>query len=142
MEDCIFCEIVAGKLPCAKVYEDENCLAFLDINPLNEGHTLIIPKEHHERLTDMTGEEVAAVLRKAPEIARAVVAVTGAPGFNLFQTNGAVSGQVVPHVHFHIVPRHAGDGLGFRWNPGKYKEGEMDKLCEAIRTEVQQSSAR
>ena len=132
MEDCIFCKIVGGEIPSTRVYEDESMISFLDINPLSPGHTLMIPRNHYELITDMPGEEVAALMSMAPQIARAVVKAVGAEGFNIFQTNGACSGQVVPHVHFHIIPRHEGDGLGFIWKPQDYAEGEMERLRESI----------
>ncbi len=132
MQECIFCRILRGEIPSSRVYEDESMIAFLDINPLNPGHTLMIPRGHYDRITDMPGEEIAALMSKAPLIARAVVKATNAEGFNIFQTNGACSGQVVPHVHFHIIPRHEGDGLGFVWKPRGYAEGEMERLRGAI----------
>ena len=132
MSDCIFCRIVAGEIPGSKVLEDSTRLAFMDINPLQPGHVLLIPKKHYERVTDMPPDEVADLMKPLPELARAVVAATEAEGFNVFQTNGAVSGQVVPHVHFHIIPRREGDGLGFRWNPGQYAEGEMEAMRNKI----------
>ncbi len=130
--DCVFCKIVAGKIPSAKVYEDDACIAFLDIGPLSEAHLLIVPKEHYEWITDMPALEVAAVARRIPQLARAVMKVAGAEGFNVLQNNGKVSGQAVPHVHFHIIPRRDGDGLGYRWNAGKYPEGRLQQLQQAI----------
>lgn len=130
--DCVFCKIVAGQIPSAKVYEDDACVAFLDIGPLADGHLLIVPKEHYEWITDMSPEAVAAVTRSVPHLARAVMKATGAAGFNVLQNNGTVSGQAVPHVHFHIIPRREGDGLGYRWNAGKYPEGKLQQLQQAI----------
>lgn len=132
MSECIFCRIAAGELPSYSVYETENALAFLDINPLSPGHTLVIPKKHAKRLTDMSAEDMAEVGRALPAVARAVMAAVGAEGFNVYQTNGACSGQQVGHVHFHIIPRNPNDGLGFRWHPGKYEEGEMEKQRRQI----------
>lgn len=123
--DCIFCKILADELPSTRLYEDEHCIAFLDLFPLAPGHSLLIPRDHHELLVDMPDETMAALGRVLPRLARAVKAATGAEGFNVFQTNGKVSGQEVPHVHFHVIPRDAGDGLGFRWKAGAYAEGEM-----------------
>lgn len=124
--DCIFCRILADEIPSARVYEDEHAIAFMDLFPLAPGHTLLIPRDHHERLTDLPDETMAALGRVLPRLARAVMAATKAEGFNVFQTNGEVSGQDVPHVHFHVIPRAKDDGLGFRWNAGSYAEGEMD----------------
>src|SRR5687768_14555688 len=95
--NCIFCKIVAGQIPCWKLYEDERVLAFLDIGPLCEGHCLIIPKSHHETIDQMSGEEAAACARLIPRLSRAVKEATGVVGWNVLQNNGAVSGQAVPH---------------------------------------------
>ena len=113
---CVFCKIVAGQIPCTKVYEDADTLAFLDIGSLAEGHLLIIPKQHYERLDDMPPDLVGKVCATLPRLGKLVMQVTGALGFNLLQNNGAVASQEVPHVHFHIIPRVSGDGLGYRWN--------------------------
>lgn len=130
--DCVFCKIVAGEIPSARVHEDEVCIAFLDIGPLADGHLLIVPKEHYDRITDMPAAEVAAVAQRIPALARAVMKVAGADGFNVLQNNGKASGQAVPHVHFHIIPRREGDGLGYRWNAGKYPEGRLQQLQQAL----------
>lgn len=136
MEDCIFCKIVAGEIPSARVYEDEGKMAFMDIGPVRPGHVLLIPKAHYERVTDLPAEVAADLFSVAPEIASAVVAAAGASGFNIFQTNGACSGQVVPHVHLHIIPRHEDDGYSFRWRAGSYADGELEswrgKIADAL----------
>ena len=137
MSECIFCRIAAGELPSSSIYETDEVLAFLDINPLSPGHALVIPKKHAKLLTDMSAEEMAEVGRVLPTVARAVMAATKAEGFNVFQTNGACSGQQVGHVHFHIIPRNPNDGLGFRWHPGKYEEGEMEKHRRRIAKNIE-----
>lgn len=124
----MFCKIVAGKIPALRVYENETILAFLDIGPLAEGHLLIIPKAHSERLEDTQPETLAHLARSLPRLARAVLAVTQADGYNLLQNNGRVSGQEVPHVHFHIIPRSGGDGLGYRWVASSYPAGRGEEL--------------
>lgn len=136
MLDCIFCKIVAGQIPSCKVFENAAALAFMDINPLAPGHVLVIPKSHYERLTEMSDDACAEVGRLLPAISRAVVAATKAEGFNLYQTNGACAGQVVGHVHFHIIPRNSGDGLGYRWAPRKYGEGDMEKYRSLIANQL------
>jgi len=128
MDDCIFCKIVKGEIPSAKVYEDDTVYAFLDIAPLAWGHTLVIPKKHVERITEMSAEEAAALMSVVPKLAKAVLGATGAKGLNVLQNNGAVSGQAVDHLHVHLIPRDANDGLGYRWNAKQYPEGEMDKV--------------
>ncbi len=132
MSDCIFCKIVDGKIPSEKVYEDEALLAFMDIGPVQPGHLLLIPKKHYERFTELPEELAASLGRMLPVLSRAVVAAAKADGFNLFQTNGACSGQVVPHVHIHIIPRHDGDGYSFRWVAGKYALGEAQEWRKKI----------
>jgi histidine triad (HIT) family protein len=133
MPDCIFCKIVAGEIPSARVWEDDQVIAFLDINPLAEGHTLIVPRSHAERLTELSAEQAAALFRPAPALAAAVLAATGAQGFNVLQNNGRCSGQAVGHVHVHIIPRVPDDGLGYRWPARPAAPGELDRLQKAIR---------
>ncbi len=132
MSDCIFCSIAAGDMPSARVYEDEQCMAFMDIRPLQHGHILVIPRRHYELLTDMPADEASALAAVLPRLARAIVAATGSEGFNILQANGSCAGQVVSHVHFHIIPRRGGDGLGFRWDAGEYQEGEMEEYRRNI----------
>lgn len=115
MADCIFCKIVAGQIPCTKVYEDAACLAFMDINPISPGHTLVVPKRHYEAITEMSADEAAALFRPIPSLAAAVKEAIGAEALNVLQNNGRAAGQAVDHLHVHLIPRWAGDGLGFRW---------------------------
>eukprot|EP00899_Mesostigma_viride_P008484 jgi/Mesvir1/17637/Mv08859-RA.1 len=109
--DCIFCKIVKGDLPSYKVLETPTALAFLDAFPLARGHTLLIPKEHHAGIHDCPRDVMADVAGELPRLAAAVKASTGAEGINIVQNNGSAAGQVVFHVHFHIIPRVPGDGL-------------------------------
>lgn len=119
MADTIFTKILAGELPCHRVYEDEDVLAFLDINPLSPGHTLVIPKEPAETLDQLSDEASAAVGRVLPRIARAVLQATGATQYNVLQNNGPRAHQAVFHVHFHIIPKlEDGRGLGIDWQLG------------------------
>lgn len=133
--DCIFCKIVGGEIPSYKVYEDDNVLAFLDITPVNPGHTLVIPKKHYDNLVDMPDEEAKELLVAAKKIAVAVMAGTGAKGFNLNLNNGAVSGQLVGHVHFHIVPRFEGDGREL-WHGQAYMDGQAAEVLEKIKNNL------
>lgn len=130
---CIFCKIAAGQIPCVKVYEDAACLAFLDIGPLAEGHVLLIPKTHAETLDQLTSEQAGAMLRHLPALVKAVQAATACEGVNVLQNNGRVAHQVVPHVHFHIIPRKAGDAFHFNWPAGNYPPGRADSLASEIR---------
>jgi histidine triad (HIT) family protein len=109
-EDCIFCGIVAGDIPGRTVYEDDTVLAFLDANPLSPGHTLVIPKAHHERLNDTPADVTSEVLSVLHELVPAVEAAVDAPASTVAFNNGEAAGQEVPHVHGHIVPRFEDDG--------------------------------
>lgn len=131
--DCIFCKIIAGQIPNHTLHEDDRLLAFLDIGPLSTGHALVIPKDHYERLEQMPADLAAACGGLLPALARAILKQTGAPAYNILQNNGAIAGQVVPHVHFHIIPRAAEDGLGYRWNPGAIDHQQAASLALAIR---------
>jgi len=130
--DCIFCKIVAGEIPSAKVFENDDVLVFLDINPINPGHTLVIPKKHYETLDEAPPEVMAKVGAILPQVAAGVQKATGAEGYNLFQANGQVAGQVVPHLHIHIVPRLSTDDFSFGWRQGEYAEGGLDQMRDAI----------
>lgn len=119
--DCIFCRIVRGEIPCARVYEDDQVLAFLDLGPVAPGHTLVIPKEHHENLLDTPDGAVRTVLSAVRRVGAAVMSATGAQGFNVLQNNFSASGQQVFHVHWHVIPRREGDGLTL-WPQGGYPD--------------------
>ncbi len=119
MADTIFAKIIRGEIPCHAVYEDEHVLAFLDINPLSRGHTLVIPKEQVETLDQVSDEGAAALGRALVHVSRAVLAATGAKSYNVLQNNGRFAHQAVFHVHFHIIPKYEdGTGLGIGWKPG------------------------
>jgi len=107
----IFAKIIRGEMPCFKVYEDAHTIAFMDIMPQAEGHTLVIPKEPAENIFDLSPEGVAALARTAQKVAAAVRKATNAPGILLAQLNGAAAGQTVFHIHFHIIPRTSGIDL-------------------------------
>ena len=120
MPETVFGKIIAGSIPCHKVYEDEHVLAFLDIAPLSRGHTLVIPKEPASRLDLLSDESAAALGRVLPRICRAVITVTGVREYNVLENNGAGAHQAVPHVHFHIIPKPDGvAGLGIKWPMGQ-----------------------
>jgi histidine triad (HIT) family protein len=119
MEATIFSKIIAGAIPCHRVYEDAHVLAFLDIAPLAPGHTLLIPKEPARTLDELSDESAAALGRVLPRICRAVKQVTGCAAYNLLQNNEALAHQAVFHVHFHIIPKpDEARGLGVRWITG------------------------
>jgi histidine triad (HIT) family protein len=109
-EDCIFCGIVAGDVPGHVVYEDESTVAFLDANPLAAGHTLVVPRDHHERIQDMPADLARDVFGTIHELVPVIEAAVGADATNVGFNNGETAGQVVGHVHGHVVPRFEGDG--------------------------------
>jgi histidine triad (HIT) family protein len=104
----VFAKILRGELPCVKVYEDKQTLAFMDIMPSTEGHTLVVPREQAETIFDLSPDAAAALIKTTQRVAKAVREALACPGVMLVQLNGAAAGQSVPHVHFHIVPRTAG----------------------------------
>ncbi len=132
MSDCIFCKIVEGVIPCHKLYEDDTVLSFLDIGPLSRGHCLVIPKTHYPTLDEVPPAVAGACASVLPRLGRAVIETTGAPGWNVLQNNGVVAGQEVGHVHFHIIPRQDGDGLGYRWLADKLDTAVAAQLVEQI----------
>ena len=132
MSETIFAKIIRGEIPCHKVYEDEKVLAFLDINPLSRGHTLVVPKEAAATLDQLTEESAAAVGRLLPRICRAVKAATGATAYNVLQNNGAAAHQAVFHVHFHVIPRLGDAGLGIGWRAGSLDAARGAELARKI----------
>ncbi|KUJ96971.1 MAG: Histidine triad (HIT) protein [Desulfonauticus sp. 38_4375] len=132
MEKCIFCEIVAENIPCTKIYESENILAFLDIAPVNPGHTLVIPKQHYPTLLDLPpalGQELLEALQK---VAKAIKEGLQADGINLGMNNYRAAGQLVFHAHFHLIPRYEKDGLTL-WPQQKYEsETKMQEIAQQI----------
>lgn len=133
MAETIFSKIIAGDIPCHKVYEDDLVLAFLDINPLSRGHTLVIPKEPAETLDQLSDDAAAAIGRLLPRLSRAILAATGAKAFNVLQNNGPSAHQAVFHVHFHVIPKYGdGAGLGIGWNSGKVEDEEARSLAGEI----------
>ena len=112
---CIFCRLVAGEIPSARVAEDELTLAFMDLGQVNPGHVLVASKRHAATLFDLTPDEAGAVMRMAQRVALAARGVFDPDGLMLLQANGAVAGQTVGHFHVHVVPRHKGDGVDYSW---------------------------
>jgi len=126
--DCCFCKIVQGSIPSLRVWETADCLAFLDVAPLAEGHVLLVPKQHYHDIRDTPLELLGALTAQLPALASAVMRATGATGLNLLQNTGRSSGQAVFHLHFHLIPRTEGDGLGYRWNAGTYEPGRAEAM--------------
>lgn len=133
MADTIFAKIIAGEIPCFRVYEDGHVLAFLDVNPLSRGHTLVIPKEPAETLDQLSDESAAAIGRVLPKLSRAILQATGAVAFNVLQNNGSTAHQAVMHVHFHIIPKYSDrSGLGIGWPARTLTAEEGKALAEVI----------
>jgi histidine triad (HIT) family protein len=109
--NCVFCKIIRGELPCVKLYEDDKVIVFLDIAPISKGHALVVPKEHHVSITSLTEPYREAMMRVAPEIGAALMRTTDSDGFNFLLSNGQCAGQVVPHVHLHVIPRKPDDAF-------------------------------
>jgi histidine triad (HIT) family protein len=132
-DDCIFCKMVAGEIPITKIYEDEMVLSFLDIGPVSDGHTLVIPKQHFERLHDCPPDLLGQVGSKLGKIAKAVTSAMDSQGYNVLCNNGRAAGQLVNHLHFHIIPRNSGDDVFNRWPAYKYQEGKIEEIADRIR---------
>jgi len=129
---CLFCQIINGKIPAYFIYEDDTHVAIMDKYPIHRGHSLVMPRKHHEKITDMDIDEVSVLFSKVPSIARAVLEATGADGFNLGQNNGRAANQIVPHVHVHVIPRYA--KIGVAW-PKRIiaSDKDLEELAAKIR---------
>ena len=131
MDDCLFCKIAKGEIPCSKLYEDDKILVFLDIMPVNKGHALVIPKEHYEdifALPDDVLMDMASILKK---VSIAVKHGVEADGINLLMNNHEAAGQEILHAHFHVIPRHKGDGLQ-HWEQKEYETDEIGLYNDMI----------
>ncbi len=124
--DCLFCKIVNGDIPCTKVYENDKVLSFMDINPMSNGHLLVIPKNHGITIDELPESDFLAVMAATKKIAEAVKKALNPDGMNILQLNGKAANQVVPHLHVHIVPRWSDDGLTVsKWDP---VPGDMEQI--------------
>lgn len=128
---CVFCNIISGKIPSAKVYEDEKVLAFLDIKPVNYGHTLIIPKEHYTNMLEAPDEMISYIFQKSKELMRGMKIAVKADFVVL-----SIVGVDVPHFHIHLVPRYMSDGLANFWPTKEYGEGEMGEVANKIKYQI------
>lgn len=145
MADCLFCRIAAGTIPSAEVYQDEAVFAFLDINPLQRGHTLIVPKRHAQRLQDCDPADATALMRAAHLLAPSIARASGLPDATVAINNGPGAGQEVPHVHIHIIPRRPGDGHGpvhaLFHPPSKADVDELHDIAIHIQQDLERRSA-
>lgn len=135
MEDCIFCKIVKGEIPSNKIYEDNDFLAFLDIAPVNPGHALVIPKKHYKNIEEIPEDLLAGLILVVKKIGLGIKNGLPAEGYNIGLNNDPVSGQAVPHIHFHIIPRKNDDGLRL-WPQKDYLSGQATLISEKIRKVV------
>ncbi len=129
---CIFCKIISGEIPSHKIFEDEKTLAFLDIKPVHPGHVLVIPKKHFQNLEEINPEDLTALIQTVKRIGGLLKDNLQVEGYNVITNNDAVAGQIVPHLHFHIIPRVAGDGLPL-WSGRDYQSGEADQILEKLK---------
>ncbi|MFA5023559.1 MAG: HIT family protein [Patescibacteria group bacterium] len=129
---CIFCKIINQEIPCYRVYEDDKVLAFLDIEPVNPGHILVLPKIHYQNFEDINETDLSALILTVKKIGKLLKDKLGVDGYNVHENNNPIAGQEIPHLHFHIIPRYAGDGLG-HW-PGKsYQPGEAEEIIKKLK---------
>lgn len=137
---CIFCKIVAGEIPAAKVYEDDLTIAFMDIGQVNPGHVLVASKRHAVTVLDLTAEEAAAVMQTAQRIAHAAQQAFAPDGITLFQANGAAGGQTVFHFHMHVLPRHEGDGMALTWPRKEPAMPLLQHYAQQLQTALQSTA--
>ncbi len=133
MTDCVFCKIRDGQIPSMKVYEDERTLCFMDINPLNSGHCLVVTRAHAPTIFDAEAADLQAAIAAAQRVARAIRDALKPDGLNLLQANGAAAFQSVPHFHLHLIPRWTNDGKGFDWKPVPGQRDQIMRAGEKIR---------
>jgi histidine triad (HIT) family protein len=133
---CIFCKIVLGQIPSARVVETAHAVAFLDIHPVNHGHTLLLPRAHHPTLADLPEELAMHLGSLLPRVCRAISAATGATGLNVIMNNGRVAGQTIDHCHWHIIPRFKDDPVNWAWPQGEYVGDELSQMKFRIGREL------
>ena len=134
--DCVFCKIIAGQIPCVKLLEDDETLAFMDINPANDGHCLIVTKRHYPTVFEISDEAFAAVARSVRKVARAVNLALSPEGLNLVQANGEGAKQSVKHFHIHVLPRKLGDNLKLDWGIKPGDRETIAALADKIRARL------
>ena len=133
MTDCIFCRLIAGEIPASILHQDELTVTFMDIGQVNPGHVLVASRRHASDLLALTGDEAAAAMRAAHQVAKAVKQVFDPPGMMLLQTNGAAGDQTVFHFHIHVLPRHEGDGVALAWPRKNPPRTLIDDYAEGLR---------
>jgi len=134
--ECLFCKMIAGQIPVTKIYENDDILAFLDIGPISDGHTLIIPKQHFEKLDECPPELLVKVASNLGKISKAVSTAMNSEDYNILCNNGESAGQIIKHVHFHIIPRRKSDDVFNRWPSYKYPDGKIEEIAAQIREKI------
>jgi histidine triad (HIT) family protein len=134
--DCVFCKIIEGELPSMRVYEDDRTLVIMDINPVNSGHCLVIPKAHAPTLWDADPVDLQAAIVAAQKVAVALKTVVKPDGLNMLQANGAAAFQSVAHYHLHLIPRWNNDGKGFDWSLVPGDRGQIQAIGERLREAI------
>jgi len=136
---CVFCKIVDGEIPSARIFETGETVAFLDINPVNHGHTLLVPKAHHGQLSDLAEPVAAEVGALLPRLCRAIMAATGAHGLNVIVNIGRAAGQTIDHCHWHLIPRFVDDSVNWPWPHTDYSGDELNQMRFRIERELNQA---
>jgi len=135
MNDCIFCKIIRGEIPCNKIYEDKNIIAFLDIKPVNPGHTLIVSKKHTVNILDTPESTLKQMIIATKKLSAAIKDAVDAKGINININNNKTAGQAVSHIHFHIIPRFENDGREL-WHGADYKDNEAEEIKKAVKEAI------
>lgn len=130
---CLFCEIVKGNIPCYKIYEDDDCLAFLDISQATIGHTLVIPKEHFENFFDLPEEKASKIMLAAKEVTKILKSKLNLSNLNLINNSGRLAEQAVMHFHLHIIPRYEGDGIKYTTTPHEMTKEQLDDIYKQFK---------
>ncbi len=141
MNDCIFCKLAKNESPSKKVYEDSDVLAFLDINPASKGHTVVITKKHFENIYDVNENELNKMLGVVKALAGRMKNQLKAEGVNFLQNNGRYAGQLVSHIHFHVIPRYENDNIFIKFPRMQLSEEEMKDVQNKLKEEPSHSSA-
>jgi len=141
MQECVFCKIVKREIPSYKIYEDSDIVAFLDIAPATPGHTLVVPKNHFKDIFDVDEETLKKINIVIKKIASQMKSALGVEGINVIQNNGKLAGQLVEHIHFHIIPRYAGDGLRIHFPRFESSSGDFEEMVKKLKTEANSSGS-
>lgn len=139
-DDCLFCKIIEGEIPSAKVYEDEHVFAFMDISQITEGHTLIIPKKHTSNIYELDAEVAGELFKRVPKIANAIKKAYDPVGMNILNNNEVLAGQTVYHFHIHLIPRYdETDGFGLKWQMRRddYSQDELSEIAKKINKAIE-----